>query len=928
MPRINFGGGQDYSGVFASLANEDMSRIEASVRRAASQSAQDQDAKDQDFYSQWKNGQVSDQQWLDYIKQRMVDSAGDPEAQGKWADMLRENTNAIEDAQAETNFRLGKISAQALLSHYRNRMSGVEQNSPAYRDVAERYQQLVDYVKGGGGGSGGGGGGGGSGDNGSAVSIKNYIDNQNRVSDSGYSAEGEDVIAPTSDFYGVGSVKHYIDTLLANQDRIRDMMDQYKNDPTLLYLTDHLTGQRVANAPDMLHALDNQYLRNQDALGTVYDAQGKPKDAVKARTDKGTYISTYMADHNTDRIEPAYSAFQRTLVDAWKAASDLDPDQRMAVYRQTEKMVKDFEDGAFPGTDGRAVREFVKSFSKVQESGDPLNAQTAGGQSQITKALPPELKASGAFLEVLSGWEALHRAVLDPNLSDEERVMMADEAIRLIPGSVDPTTKVGTRGERSRLTETQVRDMIYGNPLDDTHKSTTLGPGYTGAFATLVQKDGINNTDPNFDGQRFVYQVNPDGSNQVVEADGVANDDGQSLHLVPVGKDRSSLIQVAIKVGNRTVMAYAEPQPIPINLLPPGMAVYASAKGFSAAQMVALTGNQNASALAAGAFLPSSVIKAKGKAWVDEQVRIGALQRTSPVWGTIIHNPDGQKTIWFQDAKTGLLSTKMDLSNSEIDPVTKGILVGDDGVPAINDEPFSGGSPIAFGAGMSKKEMYGFIKNNVLSGVIDLNSFKVRGEGTSVGGPPSIEDVLAPFNYGHPMGPRQRGSGHADLEDSLDEQRKAKTKAWLQQVVPLGLGKAIGNSLDDAFDSIKGFSDQAGIKLQGLPTAAGMREGGGQQPVQGDLPTLARHDALDAMKAREAALRFPKVGLQPIFTPPPVARAPLPKRQAPLASMDPAPILGLPRSAPAPVAPVAKPAVRTQTTKKPPKVGGFKETNY
>src|SRR5205814_2200451 len=113
-----------------------------------------QDEKDVVMNEQWKAGKISDKQWLAYIESRISRTAEFPDQQVKWKQLFLQTKDSITDAQFEANYAIGKVSLGALIDHYRQRMAGVQENSPGWRDLATRYGQLINARSSGGGGSG------------------------------------------------------------------------------------------------------------------------------------------------------------------------------------------------------------------------------------------------------------------------------------------------------------------------------------------------------------------------------------------------------------------------------------------------------------------------------------------------------------------------------------------------------------------------------------------------------------------------------------------------------------------------------------------------------------------------------------------------------------------------------------------------------
>ena len=99
MGRADWGGGGDLSGLFVSLREDWANRVQASVNRDISRSAEQRAADDADAYDQWNNGLMSDEEWLAYIQGRVEATAGDPKEHEQWVETYRKHRTAIEDAQ-------------------------------------------------------------------------------------------------------------------------------------------------------------------------------------------------------------------------------------------------------------------------------------------------------------------------------------------------------------------------------------------------------------------------------------------------------------------------------------------------------------------------------------------------------------------------------------------------------------------------------------------------------------------------------------------------------------------------------------------------------------------------------------------------------------------------------------------------------------
>lgn len=134
----------DLGGLFSSLIDEQRRRIEESVQRDITRSKEQQNAEDNDMYDKWQNGIIDDQDWLQYVRQRVRDSKGDPTEHSEWMKTFREHRTAIQDANLESRYEAGTLSIHKLIAHYGDRMASTEQHSPEYRETQTRYFALVD----------------------------------------------------------------------------------------------------------------------------------------------------------------------------------------------------------------------------------------------------------------------------------------------------------------------------------------------------------------------------------------------------------------------------------------------------------------------------------------------------------------------------------------------------------------------------------------------------------------------------------------------------------------------------------------------------------------------------------------------------------------------------------------------------------------
>ena len=138
MARASFGGGGDYSSLFASVYGQ-ASYADAAAKAEAATKKAEQAATDQDMANQWQNGVISNTEWLDYIQTR-IDALkastlpADITAHEKWVGYQRVYTQQIGDADAEYKFSNGG-SISELISYYQGKVT----DTPSWSCWLERW---------------------------------------------------------------------------------------------------------------------------------------------------------------------------------------------------------------------------------------------------------------------------------------------------------------------------------------------------------------------------------------------------------------------------------------------------------------------------------------------------------------------------------------------------------------------------------------------------------------------------------------------------------------------------------------------------------------------------------------------------------------------------------------------------------------------
>jgi hypothetical protein len=825
MPRANWGSTQDLSGLFGGLQNEFENRLESETQRALQRAQSDQDAKDQDAYSKWKNGQMSDEDWLDYIRQRVKDSAGDPAELEKWKDTLRQNEGAISDAQIETQFTLGKVTIGALMAHYQKRMRGVEKNSPAYRDLAQRYAQLSQagasvgggYRSGGGGGrrssgrssSGGSGGSGGAG-----------TDRMPTTTASGFDITGPDVITPDSVLTGVEDDKDYINDLEADAQRFKSIYTFIKNNPDASTFTDARTGETFPLDKETLLALDKQNLRNNNLRAAYWFSQGNDDKGTAALDDSVYFTSTVMPAHNTMMTDDLRSEFQQGVVDKLMAASlNPDPQARMTEYAKLAKAAADFNKNVYTNTQ-------VVGKTKILKGADAAGVQ---GMETVTrqssKAIEEMPDADTRAVDF--GFQRALEIMADPSIPPEQVSSELNDIFEKAP-------KIGKGG-----TSMSLETLLEGSAGGD-GGTNDLPEGYVGPLQTRTQLMGLVNADnPEYDGPRYVFAMQ-DGQTKVVEAQmTISHQAGGAAvpTLRPKGADENSAVMTRQRIGGQDYTVWAQVEPVD----DPAYAVYRLQKD----QVIA------GKKYDAGELVPSSVISKIGMSSLRTMERNGAVQRESTVEG--IQMPDG--TTWYRDPEGGLFYRGKLPATTNSDGLTGGLHVNDDGeVDPPNFSSFASGVIAPFDGSISQREMQGWIEQEMLNGHINPEDYRARDAGGQLDdGPLNLGEMYLPLVQAQAQTRAWAASqmtkvkqAGEELDRQQEEARQQKAENWAKTALTAQermRWKKLGVD-PTAFmvDRLREFGSDLGLNL--TPT------------INNDFPTakMKQERVLDAMNPREDAL--------------------------------------------------------------------------
>lgn len=790
MPRANWGSTSDLSGLFDNLQQQYINREESGAQQAAQRVQADQDARDADVYSQWKNGELSDEEWLDYIRQRIEDSRGDPEEFEKWNDTLREHAGAIADAQIETQFTLGKVSIGALLAHYQKRMKGLEQNSPAYRDLAQRYAQLSDAAGQVGGSYRSGGSGGGRSSSGSGSSSSGGSVRTPTTTASGFDLTGQNVITPTTQLTGVEDDDDYINDLDADFNRFKSIYTFIKNNPDATTFTDARTGETFPLDKDTLLALDKQNIRNNNLRAAYYFSQGNDKKGTAALDDNTYFIATTLPAHNTMMTADVRREFQQHVVDQLVAASvNPNPQDRMTQYQKLAKAAADFNKSIYTNTVELGKTKVLKGADAEGVQG--METVTADQPKTIEEMPDDETRAQDFGLQ-----RALE-VVSDPTLTDEQ---ISSELNQIF----EQTPNIGTGG-----TKMSFESLLEGPSSDG--GTNDLPPGYVGPLQNRTQLMGLVNADnPEYQGPKYVFAME-DGQPKVVEAQVHVNHQAGGLAvptLVPAGADPDTTVMTRQRINGQDVTVWAAVEPIDN----PEYSVYRVKNG------VTIAGHRYES----GQLVPSSVIAKLGMSGLRTLEGNGAVARESTVEG--VQMPDG--TFWYRDPEGGLFTQGKLSATTNSDGVTGGLFVDDQGQAATpNFKPFSEGVIVPFSGGISQREMQGWVEQEMLNGRINPDDYHGRDAGGQLSqGPVNFSEMYLPTVQRQAQDRAMAAAAMTkvkveaeQLENQKEEARQARAEEWARTELTAqerNRWRKLGvDPVTFAADRLREFGSELGLNL-------------------------------------------------------------------------------------------------------------------
>lgn len=844
MGLADFGGSIDYSGLFSSLQDQFDRRVEQMTARARNRSEEEQAANDADMYDQWKNGKISDDEWLAYIQKRVDETAGDPKEHEEWVKTLRDHTTAIADAQMETAFESGATSINQLIAYYKGRMNAVEEESPAWRELVARYDQLVDkrdtdnvywgadkiltgiargtnsygdlkafYQKQlqslrpgstvaeqirkqiseidqriAGGGSGGGS------RSGGGVWPRGF---KPGTGTAGVPAgSGDNVITPVNELRAADGIDGYIDGLFGDLDRIDTMLDQLDADPSRKSVTDPLTGEVVS--VDAVHDLFSQYLATEDMVAAAKWADGDVDGATEALKQRGNFIAKHVQVYNSSKAKPVWDQVMGGFISGVIAGSQIaDPGARAAYYSSLVPDVQKVAD---------SITGVTRKRTRALETPD-----SAPGVVVHKRDLPEEMKVDPKLMQDVELSMSMVRAIGDPSLSPDQRIALLSEVI-------------DSRPEGYRLTAEQIQQFADGDPSN----------GTIGGIETYVQMDGLAQGTMSYyyDGQ-VTRVVDNDALAEVASPDPETG--------------RPGAVMTYQKVNGNLQRVWSQTQPVDSDFF-----VYQYGSAAPEDQK--------------GKFVPTSEVSALSITKLNELMRNGVIQAVSyaPAWTSMV-TPDGSS--WFQDPEThlwykGRMPVKMPRDASG------GLLVGDDGKVQMEYLPFaSAGGVLAPFSGVDAKTVQFAMMADVQAGVIDLNEYAHRDQtGEAQRGAPVIDGMYwdPSSQSGYDDGREFNRAAQARSKDAFHERQQERIERQAEAFVKQNMTsrerarwRGMGQDPTDFYaDRISKFGEKLGLKLAGR-----------DRPAQAPMPVAFQPDAATAARARGSASSpvsaLPKIAPKP-----------------------------------------------------------------
>lgn len=898
MARADWGGGSDYSGIFANLHELFQSRVEASTARAKRQAEEERAAADADTYDKWKNGLITDDDWLAYIDQRLEESTGDPKEVAEWTKIKREHETGIRDAQAETAFEDGNISIHAIIGYYKTRIQDVETNSPEYRKLKSRLNDLVE----------------------------------NRDSEQIYD-EAEAIIDRIERGRGnYTELLNYYKAKLGSLNPNSDLYRQVKREINSIQDIVDAVGTRAGGGSsggsrrsgggrsggrsggggggalpaDLMRQVNDLIVTNQRG-GSLYDPTGPDPlirtqqymaiedaedllDALESDRDRIQYLVEYEQDNPSATV----------LVDQWGNEYPNTPEFRQAL---DDMMIRTFEQKwAIHMAEGDAD----KASKEMLRKGTYITSHMQRHNTQDIKPVWNEVRDTAM--------KNIETAMLSGDPQTQIAAMKG--AHRMVQNFVDDVNKKTTYSRGRDLTEeddtptpllkrtktARGREVI---PDADLQEEMGWFTKFLGAASGKDAKDpddimkqlseAYDSRPENIPWSKTDLEKlsigDPDsGRMGIIEAwdsrvglaQGTYSYVGQGPHMRPISNEELAVVrQEAEAQGGKYVATFDK-----------GKIVYRPVEA----------GN-NAYNIWVDEFeipIPAARIAAMSPGEIYQQQQSGAMKELRVVepWGTVTMS-DGKR--WFVDPETGLFYKTMPVKY-KYDKT--GRLVWDEaaGAPVTKFVPFAHAQGVAAPfAGMTPKQAQEMLRMAEAMGVIDPGSYFARDEnGNTVFSNPNFEgmywsqsDEIArqamlskpAVNVGGEK--RARRPGQVSDGDGISRKRTREEEddlAWEKRMLMVRRAEGEAFREDARLASLRGPESAQMPSVEEFASSMGIKIGGRDQLSDQQRTSLDRFSQIDKQLPKAPAAKLPPAQLAPVMDPKDRTPVELPRTPLPMAN--------------------------------------------
>lgn len=453
MARASFGGAADYSQYFQQLYNDYAQRLEANANEAIRNAEEEQAALDEDAANRWQAGEMSDAEWIAYVKRRLAETRDDEEMQTYWKDALRDSEDTITQKRIEKGVRdlqnkidEGKATYKDLRAYLIRERARVKEGSPIYDQLSESIDQVGDTIR----------------DQAAEGEIARagYLFQSGQISGSAAAAmvrkaaeryknsdparywnlmsQSYDLTtAGASGGYGGGggggaSLSNAIDLLEYEADAIDYLNDQFKNGKKIGTLPDGsevVLGDESGNPAEVWSQIDDRMV---EVLQAQYEAkvENGDRDAVEALQRLEKYVETTVQPRNTIPQERQFGVLTNSLQKSIELAQ-VDPERGAKAIADSIKLMERWA--------GKLNTTTKTEFKEGVSEGTAENPELSAAARRTTVVEADELdQTTGDFASDAKAFVEAARAALDggANLTPQQAQALVGAAGGLMDQSM------------------------------------------------------------------------------------------------------------------------------------------------------------------------------------------------------------------------------------------------------------------------------------------------------------------------------------------------------------------------------------------------------------------------------------------------------------------------------------------------------------